>query len=122
LAEAEASAGETDAGLQRLDDALAELEHTEARCYEAEMHHIRAGILLKRDSADTAAACTREGVAGPLQAAWFWFKQTIRSLVKGGSASVSTTAQLRLSDNDFLGSPQPTPTSSQRNTFSGDDP
>jgi hypothetical protein len=31
LAEAEASAGETDAGLRRLDDALAQLERTEAR-------------------------------------------------------------------------------------------
>jgi class 3 adenylate cyclase/predicted ATPase len=56
LAEAEASAGEADAGLQRLDDALAELEATEARWYEAEMHRIRAGILLKRDPADTAAS------------------------------------------------------------------
>ena len=56
LAEAEASAGETDAGLQRLDDALAELERTENRWYEAEMHRIRAEILLKRDPADTAAA------------------------------------------------------------------
>jgi predicted ATPase len=56
LAEAEASAGETDAGLRRLDNALAELERTEHRWYEAEMHRIRAGILLKRDPADTAAA------------------------------------------------------------------
>src|SRR5262249_6082109 len=56
LAEAEASAGETDAGLRRLDDALAELECTEAHWYEAEMHRIRAEILLKRDPADTAAA------------------------------------------------------------------
>ena len=56
LAEAEASAGETDAGLRRLDDALAELERTEQRWYEAEMHRIRAEILLKRDPADTAAA------------------------------------------------------------------
>jgi len=56
LAEAEASAGDTDAGLRRLDDALAELEHTEQRWYEAEMHRIRAEILLKRDPADTAAA------------------------------------------------------------------
>jgi predicted ATPase len=56
LAEAEASAGETDAGLRRLDDALGELERTEERLYEAEMHRIRAGILLKRDPADTAAA------------------------------------------------------------------
>jgi predicted ATPase len=56
LAEAEAGAGETDAGLRRLDDALAELGRTEQRYYEAEMHRIRAGILLKRDPANTAAA------------------------------------------------------------------
>jgi predicted ATPase len=56
LAEAETSAGEPDAGLRRLDNALAELERTEERWYEAEMHRIRAGILLQRDPADTAAA------------------------------------------------------------------
>jgi predicted ATPase len=56
LAETEASAGETDAGLRRLDHALAELEVTENRLYEAEMHRIRAEILLKRDPANTAAA------------------------------------------------------------------
>ena len=56
LAEAEASAGEIDAGLRRLDDALAELEATENRWYEAEMHRIRAEILLKRDPANTTAA------------------------------------------------------------------
>jgi predicted ATPase len=56
LAEAEARAGETNAGLRRLDDALAELQRTEQRWYEAEMHRIRAGILLKRDPAKTAAA------------------------------------------------------------------
>src|SRR6516162_5377187 len=41
LAEAEASAGETDAGLRRLDDALDELEGTEQRWYEAELYRIR---------------------------------------------------------------------------------
>ena len=56
LAEAEASSGETAAGLRRLDDALAELERTEQRWYEAEIHRIRAEILLRRDPADTAAA------------------------------------------------------------------
>jgi predicted ATPase len=56
LAEAEASAGETDAGLRRLDDALAAVERTGERSYEAEMHRIRGEILLKRDPADTAAA------------------------------------------------------------------
>jgi predicted ATPase len=56
LAEAEASAGETDVGLQRLHEAFAVLERTEERFYEAEIHRIRAGILLRRDPADTAAA------------------------------------------------------------------
>ena len=56
LAEAEASFGETDAGLRRLDDARAEAERIEQRFYEAEMHRIRAEILLKRDPANTAAA------------------------------------------------------------------
>jgi len=56
LAEAEASAGETEAGLRRLDDALAGLQRTEERLYEAEMYRIRGEILLKRDPANTAAA------------------------------------------------------------------
>jgi predicted ATPase len=56
LAEVEASAGETDAGLRRLDDALAELEATDNRWYEAEIRRIRAEILLKRDLANTEAA------------------------------------------------------------------
>ena len=56
LAEAEANAGETEVGLRRLDEALAELERTEHHTHEAEMHRIRAEILLKRDPADTTAA------------------------------------------------------------------
>jgi predicted ATPase len=56
LAEAEAGAGETDAGLRRLDLALAGLERTEERLYEAEMHRIRGEILLQRNPADTEAA------------------------------------------------------------------
>ena len=56
LAEAEASAGETDAGIRRLDDSLAELERTEQRWFEAEIHRMRGEILLKRDPANTAAA------------------------------------------------------------------
>jgi predicted ATPase len=56
LAFVDACAGETDAGLRRLDDALAELELTEERWYEAEMHRIRAGILLQRDPTKITAA------------------------------------------------------------------
>jgi predicted ATPase len=56
LAEAEAASGEVDAGLQRLDDAFVELERTEQRWYEAEMHRVRAEILLTRDSRHIAPA------------------------------------------------------------------
>jgi predicted ATPase len=56
LAEAEAGAGDIAAGLRHLDDALAEVGRTEQRWCEAEMHRIRAGILLKRDPTNTAAA------------------------------------------------------------------
>jgi predicted ATPase len=56
LAEAEAGTGEVTAALRRLDDALADLGRTEQHWYEAEMHRIRAGILLKPDPANTAAA------------------------------------------------------------------
>jgi class 3 adenylate cyclase/predicted ATPase len=56
LAEAEAVAGEIDAGLKRLEDALAEAKRSGAHWYEAEMHRIRAEILLKRDPADLAPA------------------------------------------------------------------
>ena len=50
------SAGKTEGALRRLDDALAGLKRTEQRRYEAEMHRIRAEILLKRDPTDIAAA------------------------------------------------------------------
>jgi len=55
LAEAEAAAGEIDAGLKRLEDALAELESTKQRWYEAEIHRIHGEILLKSNTDDTAA-------------------------------------------------------------------
>jgi class 3 adenylate cyclase/predicted ATPase len=56
LAGAEARGGEIDARLRRLDGALAELKRTEQHWYEAEMHRIRAEILLKCVPADTTAA------------------------------------------------------------------
>jgi predicted ATPase len=56
LADAEASADETDAGLRRLDGALAELEATENRWYEAELHRVRGEMLLKHDAANTPPA------------------------------------------------------------------
>ena len=52
----------------------------------------------------------------PVRAAWLRPKQTDLVPGKGQLRSrFPQSAQLRLSDNDFWGSPQPTPTSSQRN-------
>ena len=57
------------------------------------------------------------GVAGLPRAAWLRPKQTDLVPGKGQFRSrFRQSAQLLLSDNDFSGSPQPTPTSSQRNT------
>jgi predicted ATPase len=56
LAAAEASVGQIEPALTRVDDAIAEIERTGQRWYEAEMHRIRGEILLKRDPGETAAA------------------------------------------------------------------
>jgi class 3 adenylate cyclase/predicted ATPase len=56
LAETEVGVGETDAGLRRLEDTLAEAERIEQHWYQAEIHRIRGEISLKRDPANTAAA------------------------------------------------------------------
>jgi predicted ATPase len=65
LAEAEAAAGETNVGLRRLDDALAEAGRTEELWYGAEMHRIHGEILLRREPADTAPAeqCLQTAIA-----------------------------------------------------------
>jgi predicted ATPase len=82
---AEASAGETDAAPRRLDDAFTQLERTEERWYEAEVHRIRAEILLKRDPADTAAAeqSLQAAVAvAQSQTAWSFELRAALSLAK----------------------------------------
>jgi predicted ATPase len=56
LAEAEAQAGELDAALATIDDAVAETERYGQRWFEAETHRIRGKILSKRDPANTTAA------------------------------------------------------------------
>jgi predicted ATPase len=55
-AEAEVEGGELKAGLDRLDRALSEIEHTGERWYEAEMHRIRGEMLLTCDRANAAVA------------------------------------------------------------------
>ena len=49
LAEAYGQAGRADEGLIVLDEALAQVEETDGRCYEAELHRLRGELLLMQD-------------------------------------------------------------------------
>jgi hypothetical protein len=70
---------------------------------------------IRRRSAPTPHRSTE-----PQVPAWLRPKQTDMVPGKGQFRSrFPQSAQLRLSDNDFAGSPQPTPTSSQRNILDG---
>jgi predicted ATPase len=56
LAEAEAGAGDPDRAVAILDEALATVDHTGYRAFEAELHRVRGEILLMRDPANPAPA------------------------------------------------------------------
>ena len=56
LAEAEAGAGDPDRAIAILDEALATVDRTGYRAFEAELHRARGEILLKRDPASPAPA------------------------------------------------------------------
>src|SRR5271157_416967 len=56
LAELEAENGKIDSAVGAIDRALAEIEQTGQRTFEAEVHRIRGEILLKRDPANPAPA------------------------------------------------------------------
>ena len=54
LAAGQAAAGQLESALATADEAIAEAEQRGLRFFEAETHHIRGEILLKRDPANTA--------------------------------------------------------------------
>ncbi len=56
LAEAEAGAGDPDCAVEILDEALAMVDRTGYRAFEADLHRVRGEILLKRDAANLAPA------------------------------------------------------------------
>ena len=56
LAEAEAGAGDPDRAVAILDEALATVDHTGYRAFEAELHRVRGEILLECDPANPAPA------------------------------------------------------------------
>ena len=123
LAKAEASSGETDAGLQRLEDALAELETTEQRWYEAEMHRTRAEILLQRDPADIAAAeqslQTAIAIAQSQKARSFELRAalSLAKLYRAANRDADARAVLAPAVEGFLTTRQ-SPNSSRRKPFS----
>ena len=55
LAEAEARAGDPDRAIAILDEALANVDRTGYRAFEADLHRVRGEILLKRDPTSTSA-------------------------------------------------------------------
>ena len=56
LAELEVELGESNAALRTLDRTLAEIDRTEHRTFDAEVHRIRGEILLRSAPADTTSA------------------------------------------------------------------
>ena len=56
LAEAEAGVGDPDRAVAILDEALATVDHTGYRAFEAELQRVRGEILLERDPANPAPA------------------------------------------------------------------
>jgi predicted ATPase len=56
LSEAEARAGDLERAIAALDEALATVERSGYRAFEAELHRARGEMLLRRDPADFALA------------------------------------------------------------------
>ena len=56
LAEAEARAGDPDRAITILDEALATVDRTGFRAFEAELHRARGELLIKRYPSDTGSA------------------------------------------------------------------
>jgi adenylate cyclase len=64
LAEAYSQAGQYEAGLAALDEALTQVEATEERCWQAEVHRLQGVVLLQRPHPDVAqaAACFQQAL------------------------------------------------------------
>jgi DNA-binding winged helix-turn-helix (wHTH) protein/predicted ATPase len=65
LAEAYGQAGQVEAGLEALTEALTQVAATEKRCWEAELHRLKGVLLLQRPSSEItqAEACFQQALA-----------------------------------------------------------
>jgi predicted ATPase len=83
LAEAQARAGEPGQGLDTLDQTLAVVEETGERCWEPEVHRLRAELLLVRgDEAEAEASLHRAIEAARRQSARLWELRATVSLCR----------------------------------------
>jgi predicted ATPase len=85
LAEAYGEDGHPEAGLNALDEALAVVDDTEARFFEAELYRLKGTLLLRQSVADAAQAetCFRQALSiARHQQAKSWELRTATSLAR----------------------------------------
>ena len=85
LAEAYGKSGQPDKGLDALDEALAVMDTTEARFYEAELHRLNGELLLQQSPDDTteAESCFQQAISiAQNQSAKSWELRAATSLAK----------------------------------------
>ena len=83
LAEALGQAGRTGEGLSMLDEALSQVERTNGRCYEAELHRLRGELLLMQDDEAGAEASFHEALSvARRQEARSWELRAVTSLAR----------------------------------------
>jgi tetratricopeptide (TPR) repeat protein len=98
LARSHAQAGDADAGLATIDDALAESRATNERWWDAELHRLRAELLLAagRDTEDVEAALARAaGIAHSQQARWLELRALIAWCALPSATREEPRARLR---------------------------
>jgi predicted ATPase len=83
LAEAHGTVGQTAAALGLLDEALARVERTDERLFEAELHRLKGELLLASSGADQAKACLRRAIeVARAQDAKLWELRAALSLAR----------------------------------------
>ena len=83
LAEAQAKAGQPGQGLLTLDEAFAFVEQSDERCWEAEIHRVRAELLLMTGNETEGEASLHRAInVARRQAARSWELRATTSLVR----------------------------------------